>query len=161
SSISLPSPALKRPRRYGPFKDAFRNRMQFVYATKGSAAENAWSYAKARFDAETFWFRGNGSVDLIADTAFDASTDPNRNVIVYGNSARNATWQALLAESPVQVEAGKVRIGDRDITGDNLACLFLRPRKGSETACVAVVGGTGLAGMRLTDRLPYFTSGVG
>jgi hypothetical protein len=161
SPVSLPSPALKGPRRYGPFKDAFRNRMQFVYGTKGSAAENAWSYAKARFDSETFWYRGNGSVDLVADTAFDASADRNRNVIVYGNSAGNAAWKTLLAESPVQVEPGKVRVGDRETAGDNLACLFLRPRKGSETACVAVVGGSGIAGMRLTDRLPYFTSGVG
>ena len=27
-------------------------------------------------------------------------------------------------------------------------------------ACVAVVSGSGLAGMRLTDRLPYFLGGV-
>ena len=27
-------------------------------------------------------------------------------------------------------------------------------------ACVAVVSGTGITGMRLTDRLPYFLSGV-
>jgi hypothetical protein len=161
SEVSVPSPALKGPHRYGPFKDAFRNRMLFVYGTKGSPAENAWAYAKARYDAETFWYRGNGSVDLVADTAFEAGADRNRNVILYGNSATNAAWKVLLAESPVQLERGKVRIGDRETTGDNLACLFLRPRKGSETACVAAVGGTGLAGMRLTDRLPYFTSGVG
>ena len=31
---------------------------------------------------------------------------------------------------------------------------------GSETACVGVVGGTGLVGMRVTESLPYFVSGV-
>lgn len=161
SEVAVPSPALKGPRRYGPFKDAFRNRMLFVYGTKGAAAENAWAYAKARFDAETFWYRGNGSVDVVADTAFDAAAERDRNVILYGNAATNAAWKPLLGDSPVQVEPGKVRIGDREAAGDNLACLFLRPRKGSDTACVAVVGGSGIAGMRLTDRLPYFTSGVG
>jgi len=61
----------------------------------------------------------------------------------------------------VQVTAGKVTIGDRTLEGDNLACLFLRPRPNSDIAAVGVIGGTGLPGMRLTDRLPLFVSGVG
>ena len=51
-------------------------------------------------------------------------------------------------------------VGGRKEAGADLACLFLRPRPGSDRACVGVVGGTGLVGMRLTDRLPYFVSGV-
>ncbi len=43
----------KSAARSGPFKAAFRNRMIFVYGTQGTPAECAWSYAKARFDAET------------------------------------------------------------------------------------------------------------
>ncbi|MGC8785782.1 MAG: hypothetical protein ACP5RN_15555, partial [Armatimonadota bacterium] len=31
----------------------------------------------------------------------------------------------------------------------------------SATALVGAVAGTGVAGMRLTDRLPYFTAGAG
>jgi hypothetical protein len=53
-----------------------------------------------------------------------------------------------------------VRIGKRTIKGDDLACLFLRPRPSSDLAAVGVVAGTGLIGLRLTERLPYFTSGV-
>jgi pimeloyl-ACP methyl ester carboxylesterase len=161
SEINLPSRALKSPRRSGPFRDAFRHRMIFVYGTHGKPEENAWAFAKARYDAETFWYRGNGSIDIVADSGFDANAERNRNVILYGNAATNSAWKALLADSPVQVEAGKIRVGEREETGDNLACLFLRPRAGSETACVAAVSGSGLAGMRLTDRLPYFVSGVG
>ena len=56
-----PSPALKGPRRSGPFKDAFRNRMIFVYGTKGTAEENAWAFEKARFDAEMFPIPGQRS----------------------------------------------------------------------------------------------------
>jgi hypothetical protein len=37
----------------------------------------------------------------------------------------------------------------------------MRPRPGSDRALVGVVGGSGLVGMRLTERLPYFVSGVG
>jgi len=155
-----PPPDLKGPHRYGPFKEAFRNRVLFVYATAGTPEENAWAFAKARYDAETFWYRGNGSVDLVADKDFDPSAEPDRNVILYGNADTNAAWPALLGDGPVRVERGSIRIGGRKLSGDDLACLFVRPRPGSDRALVGVVGGSGLAGMRLTDRLPYFVSGV-
>ncbi len=154
-------PSHKGPHRYGPFKDAFRNRVTFVYGTKGTSEENAWAFAKARYDAETFWYRGNASVDVIPDIAFDAAKDAHRNVILYSNADTNAVWNALLSDSPVQVQRGSVRIGEREVMGGNLACLFIRPRPNSDTACVGVVSGTGIVGMKLTDRLPYFLSGVG
>jgi hypothetical protein len=37
---------------------------------------------------------------------------------------------------------------------------MIRPRPGSNTASVGVVGGTGLTGLRATNRLRYFISGV-
>jgi hypothetical protein len=61
----------------------------------------------------------------------------------------------------VQVSRGLVRIGARELTGDDLACLFCRPREDSATAYVGVVAGTGMPGLRLTDRAPYFVSGTG
>jgi poly(3-hydroxybutyrate) depolymerase len=160
SAIAAPAPALKGPHRNGPFKDAFRHRMIFVYSTAGTPEENTWSMNKARYDAETFWYRGNGSVDVIADADFDHADHVNRSVILYGNAETNQAWSSLLADSPVSVVRGKVSIGTREIPGDDLACLFIRPHPHSDFACVAVVGGTGLAGMRAADRLPYFVSGV-
>jgi len=154
-------PAEKGPHRYGPFKDAFRHRMILVYGTQGTSEENAWAFAKARYDAETFWYRGNGAMDVIPDTAFDPHATRDRSVIIYGNADTNAAWPHLLRESPVQVQRGAIIIGDRALRGDDLACLFIRPRPGSDVASVGVVSGSGPAGMRLTDRLPYFVSGVG
>lgn len=159
--VERPSAALKGPRRNGLFKDAFRNRAVLVYGTKGTAEENAWSFAKARYDAETFWYRGNGSFEVMADTEFRAVADADRNVVLYGNAETNAAWAALLGESPVQVRRDGVRVGEREVKGEDLACLFIRPRAGSATASVGVVSGTGMAGMRLVTRLPYFQSGVG
>ncbi|UCD74903.1 MAG: prolyl oligopeptidase family serine peptidase [Phycisphaerales bacterium] len=156
-----PSSALKGPHRYGPFKNAFRNRMVFVYGTNGTDEENRWSYGKARYDAETFWYRGNGAVDVVADVDFDADRDKDRAVILYGNADTNGAWNALLGDSPVQVRRGEITIGDRALAGDDLACLFLQPRPDSDVASVGVVTGSGVAGLRLTDRLPYFVSGVG
>jgi hypothetical protein len=134
--------------------------MLFVYGTRGTPAENQWAFAKARYDAECFWYRGNGSVDMLADTAFTATAERDRSVIVYGNAETNGAWKALLAGSPVEARRGWLRVGERVERGDDLACLFVRPRPGSDRASVGAVGGTGIVGMRLTDRLPYFVSGV-
>jgi hypothetical protein len=160
AAIPAPPPSLKGPVRYGPFKEAFLHEPVLVYGTRGTAAENAWALAKARYDAEVFWYRGNGAFDVIPDTAFDAGRERDRSVILYGNRDMNAAWHSLLGDSPVQVGRGDVRIGARELAGEELACLFLRPRPGSAVATVGVAGGSGLRGMRLTDRLPYFLSGV-
>jgi pimeloyl-ACP methyl ester carboxylesterase len=156
-----PAPGTKTPARNGPFRDAFRNGVVFVVGTKGSLDENAWALRKARFDAENFWYRGNGFVQIVQDFQFDPAKDRDHNVVLYGNADTNAAWSALLGKGPVQVKCGSVLLGDRTTNGDDLGCLFVRPRPGSDAAAVAAVCGTGIKGMRLTDRLPFFISGVG
>jgi pimeloyl-ACP methyl ester carboxylesterase len=156
-----PAPALKGPHRYGPFRDVFRNHVLLVYGTRGTEAENAWAFAKARFDAERFWYQGNGSLEMVADTAFDPERDPDRNVVLYGNADTNAAWKPLLADSPVQARRGVMVVGKEEFKADDLGGVFLRPRPGSDRALVGAVTGTGVKGMRLTDRLPFFVSGVG
>jgi poly(3-hydroxybutyrate) depolymerase len=152
---------LKGPHRAGPFKDAFRHNMIFVVGTGGTDEERAVALARARFDSASFWYRGNASPALVLDKDFDAAADANRNVILYGNADTNSAWKALLGDSPVQVSAGKVTVGERTMQGVDLACLFIRPRPGSDRASVAAIAGSGPAGMRLTQRVPYFQSGVG
>lgn len=150
----------KHPVRNGPFKDAFRHNVLFVVGTAGTPEENAWAMAKARYDAETFWYRGNAAVQITTDRAFGPDTDPDRSVILYGNRDTNTAWDRVLEGSPITIARGQARIGDRTIHGDNLACLLVRPRRGSETASVGIVAGTGLRGLRLTTQLPYFVSGA-
>jgi hypothetical protein len=156
-----PSAQAKSPVRSGPFRDAFRNNVVFVVGTKGSADENAWALRKARLDAETFWYRGNGCILIVKDADFDPAKDRDRNVILYGNAETNSAWKPLLGNGPVTVKSGSVVLGGRETKGDDLACLFVRPRPDSDVAAVAAVTGTGITGLRLTDRLPFFVSGVG
>lgn len=156
-----PATAMKGPWRAGPFKEAFQHRMVFVYATHGTPEENAWAFAKARFDAEQFQYRGNGSIDILADTEFKPAKFPDRSVILYGNRDSNSAWPTLLADSPVQVGRDEIKMGDHEYRRPDLGCIFVQPRRDSNTASVAVVSGTGINGLRLTDRLSYFTSGTG
>lgn len=157
--IDTPSLALKGAHRYGTFKEAFKNQFIFVYGTRGTQAENEWALAKVRYDAENFWYQGNGSVDIVADVDFNPAAEKDRNVILYGNANTNLAWKALLGTSPVQVRRGEIQIGNRKTTGSNLACLLIRPRPGSDIASVGAVSGTGVVGMRVTDRRPYLSPG--
>src|SRR5262249_47299984 len=90
-----------------------------------------------------------------------ATKEPDRNVIVYGNADTNAAWGPLLKNNPVQVRRGALSVGDKKVGGEDAACFFVRPRPGSDVASVGVGTGTSLVGMRLTDRVPVFVSGVG
>jgi len=153
-------PARKGPHRAGPFKDAFRNRMVLVYGTRGTDDDDAWAFAKARYDAEQFFYRGNGGCEIVPDSLFDPAAEPDRNVVLYGNADTNGAWRAVLGECPIDVRRGRIGVGERTLEGPDLACLFVRPRSGSGVASAGVVSGTGLLGMRLTEQLPYFVSGI-
>jgi hypothetical protein len=153
-------PTEKSPARSSGFKNAFDNQMIFVYGTKGNAEENAWAFNRARFDAEAFYYRGNGAVDVIPDTAFGGSIDVNRSIVLYGNADTNGAWKSLLPNCPIDVRRGGVTLANGMMVGDEFAVIFTRPRPGSSVASVAAVSGSGLTGMRLTERLNYFFAGV-
>src|SRR5690606_36657584 len=145
----------KGPHRGGTFKEAFNHRMVFVYGTGGNAAENKWAYEKAVYDAEVWYYRGNGAVDIVADKNFKPARYADRGIIIYGNAQTNRAWKKLLKDCPVQVQQGGISIGDKKYTGDDLAAYFMWPRADSETASVAVVSGTGIKGMKATEANQY------
>jgi dienelactone hydrolase len=151
---------VKGPTRYGTFNSVFNDHALLVYGTGGTEEENDWAQAKARYDAETFYYRGGGALEVLPDTRFDLNRDTNRSVVLYGNADTNRAWSMLLATCPVEVKRGQVRAGSRRESGDDLAVVMARPRPGSDTAMVGVVGGTGPVGMRLTNRLRWFVSGI-
>ena len=154
-TMDKPSKKLKGPHRYGTFKGAFKNHFMFVYATRGNPEENQHAYDKARYDAETFWYQGNGAVDIIPDTAFNASDYAGRDVILYGNAKTNAAWDDLLTGSPIQVNGESISIGDENFNGNNLACVFVRPRDVNGATSVGVVSATGAKGWRLLNSRKY------
>lgn len=121
----------------GGFRSVLQNRVAFIYGTKGNAAENAWAYAKARYDAETFYYRGNAGCLLLPDT--QVSQAPG-NTILYGNERTNRAWPKGLPTLPSTPGSATFRIAPGG---------------------VGLIGGPDLAGMKLCDRVPLFTAGCG
>lgn len=151
----------------GPFKRVFDNNFVLVYGTRGTEEEQNWALAKARLDAETWWYRGNGACDVLADIDFDPDAPGNldRNVILYGNADTNALYDRLLGDdAPVRVSRGQVSVDGRRLREDILGVMFVWNRRGTQATgrpLVGVIGGTGPVGMRALDRKPVFVSGVG
>ncbi len=155
-----PATAAKGPHRNGGFKDAFRHKVLFVYATRGSKAENEWYYNRAKFDAEKFWYRANGNIELIPDTAFRPVDHRDRNVIIYGNKDNNAAWEILLKDCPIQVSNNFVVVGSKTIEGDQFGSYFIYPRRDSDIASVGVITATGVKGMKGAYANDYLVNGT-
>jgi poly(3-hydroxybutyrate) depolymerase len=154
----------------GPFKNAFTSRFVQVYGTRGTAEENAWSLARARYDAEQWWYRGNGRAVMMSDEQFLKGLDAGEmagNAILYGNTTSNGAAARLAKGNAAGVSRGAAELGGHTLQGDDLGVLsvgsFFTTDKGGDktTRMYAIVGGTGLTGMRATDRMLYLQSGVG
>ena len=147
--------------RNGTFKEPFDHQMVYVYGTSGTKEENDWAYNKARYDAESWYYRGNGAVDIVPDNQFKPGDYPDRGVILYGNASTNVAWKSLLSNCPIQVSKGRIQAGEKTYTGNHLGAYIMWPRADSPTAGVAVVCGSGIEGMKAADSNQYFTGGSG
>lgn len=160
----------------GPFKRVFDRGFLLVYATAGDAGEDDVSLARARCDAETWWYRGNGSTRVVSDQEFLAHADPEwifglelgsfvPNVVLYGNADTNAAWKAVFGDAaPVAAKRGELRAAGRTWTGDDLGAVFVAPRRDLKGRVIALAGAfadSGVRGARLGYVLAPFTSGVG
>lgn len=150
----------KNPSRAGTFKEAFDHHMVFVYGTSGSKEEKEWGLCKARYDAETWYYRGNGAVDIVADKDYVPERYQGRSVILYGNASTNSAWGLLLKDCPIQVKRNELKAGDKVYTGDDLAAYFIRPLPDGKTS-VAVIAGTGVKGMQAANANQYFAGASG
>ncbi|MFT7032091.1 MAG: pimeloyl-ACP methyl ester carboxylesterase [Cyclobacteriaceae bacterium] len=150
----------KGPHRNGGFKDAFRNNLVLVYASKGSSEEKKWYYNRAKLDAEKFWYRANGNVEIVKDSDFALAKYADRNVIVYGNKNNNVAWNLLLKNCPIQVSNNEVKVGNKILTGEQWGSYFIYPRQDSDIASVGVVTATGKKGMIGAYANHYLVNGT-
>ena len=157
---SEPSKQEKGPHRNGGFKDAFSNNVVLVYASKGSETENTWYYNRARFDAETFWYRANGNIEIVKDVNFSLKKYKDRNVIIYGSEDNNVAWKVLLKDSQIQVKNNEVNFDGKKLAWNQWGMYFILPRKDSDFASVGVITATGSKGMKAAYMNHYLVNGT-
>lgn len=159
--IDKPSAGQKGPHRNGSFKEAFNHRMIYVYGTNGTPEENQWAIAKARYDAESWYYRGNGAFDILSDREYQAGDYSAHNIILVGNSKTNLAWSELLADCPISVGPTGVKVGSMEYSGDDFGGYFTWKKPGSEKLTVGVITGTGIKGMQSATANQYFAGASG
>lgn len=150
----------KNPMRSGTFKEAFNHKMVFVVGTGGTTEAAEANLNKAKYDAESWYYRGNGAVDIITDKEFSAAKYQQRNIILYGNSENNAAWKILLKDCPIQVNNSQITAGQQSWKGNDLAAYYIWPQQDNRLL-VGVVASTGVAGMKAAYANQYFAGGSG
>ncbi|MCE9581986.1 MAG: hypothetical protein K8T20_05665, partial [Planctomycetes bacterium] len=150
----------KSPQLQGPFTQAFHKPFLLVTPSLGEAAETQDCVARARFDAEVWWLRGNGRARVVADSEVTAKDWKDFDLILYGNADSNACWKKIADRLPFRVSAGEVKIGDEVIKGD-LALAAVYPNPEVPSKLVAVVGATTAAGRRAWHALNWWHNDTG
>ncbi len=146
----------------GPIKEAFRGRMTYIVGVSGTPEESRTNWSKARFDAETFYYRGNGAIEIYTDVQWEKAADQmkGRNLILLGNEDNNKAIKKLLAHSPIRVQTGQIDWpAGMPLEGTDKATLFLRPRLEDPGSFLICMGATGPTGMRLLNRTSIWVSG--
>ena len=113
------------------------------------------------YDAEAWYYRGNGALDIIPDKDYNTGNYKDRGVIIFGNASTNAAWKTLLSDCPIQADRNKITAGSKTWQGDDLCAYFVWPQKQSVFARVGVVTGTGLQGMKAANANQYFAGASG
>ena len=145
----------------GPFKGVFDSGFILVHGDRGGEAERKWALAKARYDADQWWYRGNGLARVVPASQYMDPTGARTagsSVVLYGNADTSTAMRGIVPIEYVHVSKDFARVGGTLMTDDK-AMLCVHTIYGH--GLIGVVGGTSLRAMRATDRLPYFLSGVG
>ncbi len=127
-----------------------------VYPTGGSETENQIVWQKVQLDAETWWYRGNGAIDIVPDDQFQLARYPDRTILVYGNESINRAWHGLLNDSPIRVTRDQWIVGERLVPETHVSGMFVRPRHDSDVASVIAIAGTDETGLRMMTQHALF-----
>lgn len=154
--------AIKTPQAAGPLKEAFSRRFAIIVGTSGTPDETQANLDKARFDQETFYYRGNGAIEVITDLEYERNAERfrGRNLVLVGNRDNNKSWKALAEPGPIQMAHGQIDLPEgKRLEGEELAAVIVRPKKGEPDGQIVLMGATGPKGMKLLQRLSLWVSG--
>jgi poly(3-hydroxybutyrate) depolymerase len=153
-----------RPRKdadtYGPLKEVHQEPYRLVYGTQGDAATTALTRNLANIRSGRLVDRARAPAAVLPDTAVDAETVENYNLVLFGRPSDNAAYAAVADDLPLDVGDGRVRVGDETYRGD-LAASFLYPNPRNPDRLVQVDTGTSLSGLALTRVRDWSPTQVG
>ncbi|MFQ6092495.1 MAG: hypothetical protein ACE5OR_07430 [bacterium] len=151
----------KTPSFFGPIKRAYFSPFVLVYGTQGDSAATEVNLHHARVQAQQWWRRANGRVDILPDTEVTSETVEQYNLILFGRPETNAITARVHRDLPILIGAGRVALGDRVIEGEGIGVQFIYPNPLNPTKFILVHGGTDPEGEERSTLFGTLYSGAG
>ncbi len=142
----------EKPMLHG-FKAVWDCQMAFIIGSTGTKEEIRWMLAKARYDSEMSWYRGNATPEIITDVELSLQKDKKRNFIVYGSESSNGAFANIATTFSKQSNDWKTKLRKPNSVFLGI-CKF-------GTQQIGFIGGSDLQSMKASERLPVFGPGVG
>ncbi|MFZ1946964.1 MAG: prolyl oligopeptidase family serine peptidase [bacterium] len=153
---------------YGPIKQAYFSPFVLVYGTAGAQATTGLLLNQARLESWQWWLRGNGHVEILADSAVTREVMSEYNLILFGGPDENLVTRALNRDLPIRMLGGRLFLGTNPVLEhrvarerEPLAAAFVYPNPLSPEHLVFVHEGVGLEGLKLATFFGTLYSGAG
>ena len=102
----------KRPGRFGPIKEAYFKPFVIVYPTGDSTTTDEY-LDLARFYQWTWYYRGNGIVQILPDTLVTAKILQTKNLILFGDMENNSVLKRYSSKLPISLKDGILKFGNK------------------------------------------------
>lgn len=149
------------PLPHPPIKGAYYEPFILVFGTRGDEEETEKLFAMARSEAQAWWYRANGTVRIVPDTAVDVGIIDRYNLILFGNARQNAVTARIEEYLPIWIEGERFVFDDEALASDADAALFVYPNPSNSDKKVLVREGIGSEGLKLCGYFSTLYSGAG
>jgi predicted esterase len=148
------------PRHYGTLRSVHYQPYRLVYGTQGTDEQTAINRNLANLRSHRLNERAAAPATVVPDTAVDADTMANYNLVLFGEAGTNAVSESLRDGLPIDVEDGAVVVDGRRHEGE-FGVEYVYPNPEAPDQMVQIAAGTTTDGLRLTGGHNFVPTFVG
>ena len=116
---------------------------------------------QARLEAYQWWRRGNGLVDVLADSKVTPGIVRDYNLILFGGPGQNCITRRIDRHLPIRMVDGRFLLDGKAVAGAGLAAKFVYPNPLNNSRLVVVHEGQGRQGLELSTFFTTIYAGAG
>jgi pimeloyl-ACP methyl ester carboxylesterase len=151
----------KSPAFFGPIKKAYFSPFILIYGTQGDSDSTEINLHHARVEAQNWWLRGNGYVEIIPDIELNSEIIHRYNLILFGGPETNAVTAKIMKDLPLSTKNDRLIIDGQQIEKDDVAFQMVYPNPLNPEKYVVIKGGTSPKAEELSGLFNVIYSGSG
>jgi pimeloyl-ACP methyl ester carboxylesterase len=146
---------------FGPIKKDYFSPFILIYGTQGDSDSTEINLHHARVEAQNWWFRGNGHVEIIPDIELNSEIIHRYNLILFGGPETNAVTAKIMKDLPISIKNDRLIIDGQEIEKDDVAFQMVYPNPLNPEKYVVIKGGTSPKAEELAGLFNVIYSGSG